>query len=58
MKTLDLFQDMEAPKECQHVPVLTLTPNLVHYGREDCAKCKKFLRWLPKPPDAMKGPKP
>ena len=26
-----------------------LTPNNVHYGREDCLICKKFIRWIKNP---------
>jgi hypothetical protein len=35
---------------CEHVNVrFTLTPELKHHGREDCADCGRFLRWVPKP---------
>lgn len=28
---------------------VTLTPETIHYAREDCADCGKFLRWLKHP---------
>lgn len=35
----------------------TETPNLQHFGREDCAGCGRFVRWVPKPEaDRIKRP--
>lgn len=47
----DLFAAIDCPPAppCQHEPVFTATPHLTHHGREDCGKCRKFLRWVPKP---------
>lgn len=36
--------------KCQTcTPVFTPTPDLPHHGKETCAVCSKFLRWVPKP---------
>lgn len=32
---------------CQ--PVFTPTPHLQHHGKETCAACGRFIRWVPKP---------
>ena len=51
--------DVPEPKKCEHKNVkLTLTPELVHYGREDCVDCGKFVRWLARPIDVARKPKP
>lgn len=35
---------------CQHdQPIFTPTPELSHYGKETCAVCGRFIRWMPKP---------
>lgn len=35
---------------CQSTEVVfSETPQLPHYGREDCADCGRFIRWVPKP---------
>ena len=38
--------------KCEHLPEqvkLTLTPELVHYGRWDCPACGAFLGWESSP---------
>jgi len=50
--------DLPSPRGCDHSVLLTLTPGMVHYGKETCPKCGKFLRWVPKPADALKIRKP
>lgn len=36
--------------DCDHLNVIfTPTPELTHHGKETCADCGKFLRWVPKP---------
>lgn len=41
--------------ECKHPrTTITLTPHVIHYAREDCLICKKFLRWVPKPENPLK----
>lgn len=51
--------DMPEPPRCTHSRVkFTLTPELMHYGREDCIDCGKFVRWTPRPADVAKKKKP
>lgn len=51
--------DLPAPKKCEHLHVeFTPTPHLVHYGREDCLDCHKFVRWVARPADVVKSKKP
>lgn len=46
----DLFPEVASKSNCDHRHTrTTLTPELQHYAREDCALCGKFLRWLKKP---------
>lgn len=40
---------MQQCKICNSALVLTLTPNLIHYGKLTCPKCNKFMGWQPKP---------
>ena len=55
----DFLFDLPAPRKCEHKNVkLTLTPELIHYGREDCLDCRKFVRWLARPADAVKSKEP
>jgi len=35
--------------DCQHEPQLVLTPELTHYGKNQCRICGKFIGWVPKP---------
>ena len=36
--------------KCSHQHTkTTLTPEMSHHGRVDCADCGSFVRWLPKP---------
>ena len=35
----------------------TLTPNLSHYGRENCDACDRFCRWIAKPEKELVKPK-
>ena len=53
--TLPLFPDPKPPA-CEHRNVkFTPTPDLIHYGREDCLDCYKFIRWLAYPPDVVRS---
>lgn len=55
MKQESLFSLPDPPK-CPHARVkFTPTPELVHYGREDCEDCHKFVRWVPYPPDVIRS---
>jgi hypothetical protein len=38
-------------KECAHeqTTVIRYPPSSPHYAKELCSKCRKFLRWIPKP---------
>jgi len=41
---------------CQHdQPIFTPTPELSHYGKETCAVCVRFIRWVPKPETAARN---
>jgi hypothetical protein len=43
---------------CQHQnKSVSLCETGPHYGKELCAICGKFLRWLPKPETAMRNAK-
>jgi hypothetical protein len=36
--------------KCEHINRSTvLTPETIHHGKQVCADCGAFLRWLPKP---------
>ena len=36
-------------KECNSRLIFSETPNNVHYGRMDCPKCKKWIKWVSNP---------
>lgn len=35
--------------DCTHEPELVLTPELIHYGKNVCRLCGKFMGWVPNP---------
>lgn len=44
----DLFGKPDGP--CQHANLRFVpTPENIHHGKEVCAKCGRFIRWMPKP---------
>ena len=58
MTTAGFLFDLPEPKKCEHKHVrLTLTPNLIHYAREDCEDCHKFVRWVARPADSTRSKK-
>jgi hypothetical protein len=58
MNSTPTLFDIPEPSRCAHSRVkFTLTPELVHYGREDCIDCGKFVMWVAKPVDLVKKDK-
>ena len=48
---------MTCDHDCE--PEVVLTPDLPHYGKQICPRCKAFLKWVPKPDsDASKYRRP